>query len=225
MPENIIQAILWDNDGVLVDTETLFFETTRSAFARLGIVLTKEIWGRRYLGDGERSREIALSLGGDPDRISEMIDGRNRQYRKLLEQPPLVRPQVQETLAALFGRVTMAMVTGCHRDQLHLIHGTNGLMGFFDTVVTGDDCSLSKPHPEPYLAALKALNVNAECCIAVEDSPKGLASARAAGIACVVVPTQLTRFLGFPGALSIEQDVSGVLKYFTVSRNGCRKTI
>ena len=209
----MIKAILWDNDGVLVDTETLFFEVTRSAFASTGIVLTMEIWGTQYLGEGKTSREIAVSLGGDPDRIALVIDDRNQRYRKILEHPPLIRPKVRETLAALFGRVKMAIVTDSRREQLQLMHGVNGLLNFFDVTVTSDDCSLSKPHPAPYLAAMKALNVNAGSCLAIEDSPKGLASARAAGVPCIVIPTELTRFLEFRGSWSNEKDVSGVLKH------------
>ena len=209
----MIKAILWDNDGVLVDTESLFFEATRAAFARSGLDLTKEIWATEYLGEGKTSREVAMSLGGDPDRIAPLIDDRNQRYRKILEQPPQVRPLVRETLAALSGRVKMAIVTGCHRDQLLLVHRGNDLLRFFDHIVTGDDCVLSKPHPAPYLAAMQSLNLTAESCIAVEDSPKGLASARAAGVPCIAVPTDLTRFLEFPDAASIEQDVSGVLKH------------
>jgi len=216
----MIKAILWDNDGVLVDTETLFFEATRSAFARAGIVLTMEIWGAQYLGEGKTSREIAASLGGDPDRIALVIDDRNQRYRKLLDHPPLIRPKASETLAALSGRVKMAIVTDSRREQLQLMHGVSGLLNFFDVTVTSDDCSLSKPHPAPYFAAMKALNVNARSCIAVEDSPKGLASACAAGISCIVVPSELTQMLQFPGAFSIEKDVSGVLKHIRVNQSG-----
>ena len=138
---------------------------------------------------------------------------RNRQYRQVLGQPPAVRPQVRETLGELSGRVRMAIVTGCHRDQLQLMHRSSGLLGFFEAIVTGDECAQPKPHPELYLAALKVLGVSARRCIAVEDSPRGLASARAAGVPCVVVPTELTRTLGFVGALSVEQDVSGILRF------------
>lgn len=209
----MIEVVLWDNDGVLVDTETLFYETTRVAFARLGLDLTKEIWGRQYLGEGKSSREIAALLGGDPARIAAIMDERNQQYRQILCQPPALRPQVRETLCELSGRVKMAIVTGCHRDQLRLMHRSSGLLGYFEAIVTGDECTHPKPHPELYLAALKVLGVSAGRCFAVEDSPRGLASARAAGVPCVVVPTDLTRTLGFAGALSVEQDVSGILRY------------
>jgi HAD superfamily hydrolase (TIGR01509 family) len=209
----MIKAVLWDNDGVLADTEALFFEATRAAFARAGLSLTQARWAAHYLGEGRTSKDIALSLGCDPDRITQLIDERNNRYRSLLQRPPQLRPQVSETLAALFGHVKMALVTDCRREQLNLVHETNNVLGFFDVIVTGDDCSLTKPHPAPYLAAVKALQVDPRHCIAVEDSPKGLASANAAGIPCIVVPHDLTLILQFPNALSVERDVSGVLRH------------
>ncbi len=215
----MIEAVLWDNDGVLVDSEMLFFETTRTAFARLGLELTQETWGRLYLGQGKRAREIAALLGGDSSRIATMLEERNEEYRQRLRQAPTLRPKVRETLSQLSGRVRMAIVTGCYREQLELMHASSGLLGFFDAIVTGDECSNPKPHPELYLAGLKALGARAECCLAVEDSPRGLAAARAAGIRCVAVPTELTRMLPFVGALSVEPDVSAVLSYVQQQRN------
>ncbi len=209
----MIEAVLWDNDGVLVDTETLFFETTRSAFARLGLDLTKELWGKHYLGEGKSSRELAVFLGGAADRITGVMDERNLEYRQILSQAPPLRPQVRETLGALHGRVRMAMVTGSHRDQLRLMHASSELLDYFEVIITGDECAYSKPHPEPYLAALKVLGMSPRHCVAVEDSPRGLASARAAGVSCMIVPHELTQALEFDGALSVEPDVSGILKY------------
>jgi len=208
-----IQAVLFDNDGVLVDTETLFFETTRRAFAELGLNLDRETWARRYLTEGSSSKEIALSLGADAGRVTQVIEQRNQQYWSVLKNPPPLRPYVQETLAALHGRFQLAIVTGCGREQLNLVHNGNAVLAMFNLIVTSDDCSSSKPHPEPYLAALLALRVEPTQCIAIEDSPRGLASARAAGIPCIVVPTELTAMLEFPGALAIEQDISRVLNH------------
>jgi HAD superfamily hydrolase (TIGR01509 family) len=209
----MIEAVLWDNDGVLVDTEILFFESTRAAFARLGLDLTQEIWGRLYLGEGKTSREVAAVLGADASRVAPVMEARNREYLQRLRQAPALRPKVRETLSLLSGRVRMAMVTGCHRDQLQLMHASSGVMPFFDAIVTGDECANAKPHPELYLAGLKALGVVGERCLAVEDSGRGLAAARAAGIPCIVVPTELTRHLDFAGALAVEPDVSAVLRY------------
>jgi HAD superfamily hydrolase (TIGR01509 family) len=209
----MIQAVLWDNDGVLVDSERLFFETTRAAFAQLGLELTREIWGRQYLGEGKTSRQIAAMLGSDPERAAKAMEERNEKYLQVIGQSVPLRPKVRETLGALHGRVKMAIVTGCHRHQLKLMHATSGLLDLFDATVTGDECPNPKPHPELYLAGLKLLGVSASRSVAIEDSPRGLASASAAGVSCLVVPTDLTRDLEFPGALALEEDVSGILGY------------
>jgi len=209
----MIRAVLWDNDGVLVDSETVFYEITRAAFARLGLDLTKEIWGTQYLGEGRGTREIANSLGANPADIDAVIDERNEHYRIALRQPTAIRPQVPETLETLAGRVRMGIVTGCHREQLHLMHNSSGLLDFFDAIITGADYDDPKPSPAPYLTAVKALNLNVRDCIAVEDSKRGLVSAAAAGISCVVVPNDLTQMQNFSGALAVEIDVAGILKH------------
>jgi HAD superfamily hydrolase (TIGR01509 family) len=208
------KAVLWDNDGILVDSEIIFYEITRSAFARLGLDLTREIWGIQYLGEGRGSGELAESMGGNPSDLKPVLDERNVLYRNALrDRPPAVRPQVRETLARLSGRLKLAVVTGCHREQFHLMHRKSGLPELFDIVITGDDCREAKPHPGLYLAALKALDLKAGECIAVEDTRRGLRAATAAGIECVVAPTELTRMQDFSGALAVEDEISAVLKY------------
>jgi HAD superfamily hydrolase (TIGR01509 family) len=213
----MIEAVLWDNDGVLLDTEALFFETTRRAFAEVGLNLTAEGCGRHYLGEGKTSREIAALLGGNSDRIVSMLEERNKRYRQVLKQQPPLRPRVRETLSQLRGKVRMAIVTGCDRDLFQLAHRASNLLGFFETVVTVDECPNPKPHPGLYLTGLKTLGLKPERCLAVEDSPRGLAAAKAAGVPCIVVPTDLTRHLDFIGALSVEDDVSGVLRHFSTT--------
>ncbi len=210
VPPTRIEAVLWDNDGVLVNSEIVFFEATRRAFARLGLELTRGEWGRRYFVEARRSSEIALLLGADPAQVDRVIQERNREYRRMLHHPPAVRPRVRETLAALSKQVRLGIATGCHRDQLRLMHEGSGLLDFFEVIVTGDDCSSAKPHPEAYLKALQALGADPARCLAVGDSPRGLASALAAGIRCVVVPSEVAAVPDFPGALLIAGDVSAV---------------
>src|SRR5262249_6269775 len=128
------EIVLWDNDGVLVDTETLFFEITCEAFAYLGLTLTKEIWGSQYLTEGKSSRQIALALGAGA-LVESVFMKRNETYRQRLAQPAAIRPLVRETLAALRGRMRMAIVTGCDRDQLNLVHASSGLLDCFELIV------------------------------------------------------------------------------------------
>jgi HAD superfamily hydrolase (TIGR01509 family) len=210
------KAVLWDNDGILVDSEILFYELTRSFFAELGLELTPETWSLQYHGEGIGSREIALSLGGDPETIDPVLDARNKEYRVVLQNPPPIQPFVLETLHALRGSVKQGIVTGCHRDQLHLTHDHSGILDLFDIIVTADDCRATKPDPEAYLKAARGLGLDPSECIAIEDSRRGLHAAIAAGMPCIVVPTDLTAIQDFTGALSVEKDVSHILNYVQV---------
>jgi HAD superfamily hydrolase (TIGR01509 family) len=209
----MIEAVLWDNDGLLLDTESVFFELTRTHFAGCGIELTEEYWAAEYLGNAKRSYEIAAELGMASALVKPLIDERNREYLKLIGMNVPLRPDVRDTLQALSGKVKLAMVTGSPRDQIYLMHRESGLLDFFDVIVTDDDVHNPKPHPEPYLMALDALGVAPDAALAVEDSLRGFASAHAAGIACVVVPNRLTRLQQFDSAFAVEKSVSGVLKH------------
>ncbi|EAT59414.1 HAD family hydrolase [Chlorobium ferrooxidans] len=209
----MIDALLFDNDGLLLDTESVFFELTRTHFAGYGIVLTEEYWAEEYLGNAKRSFEIAADLGMDHALVGPLIERRNREYRELIGKDMPVRPDVLETLQALTGRVKLAMVTGSPRDQIYMMHRESGLLDFFEVIVTEDEVEHPKPHPEPYLLALDALGVASGEALAVEDSLRGFASAHAAGIACVVVPNSLTRLQRFERAFAVEESIAGVLKH------------
>lgn len=208
----LIEAILWDNDGVLVDTEEVFFEVTRTAFATGGITLTRADWARWYLGEGQASRQIALALGAPADEIDRLLNERNAASRHQLERHVPVRSGVQATVRALHGRVRMAIVTGSSREQLQLIHRSTGLLPFFECVVSREEYTRPKPDPDAYLTVLRRLPVPPERCVAIEDSPRGVAAAVAAGIRCVVVPTGLTDLEGCRAAYCIERDVKGILR-------------
>jgi HAD superfamily hydrolase (TIGR01509 family) len=206
-----VEAVLFDNDGVLVDTEAAFFEVTREAFAGEGVILTPRHWARTYLGEGRTSRDIAKSLGVPGKRIGAMVDERNRVWRKRMEAGVPLRPGVLETLEALHKKVRMAVVTGSPREQFDLVHRFSGLLDFFEAVLTEDDFERSKPHPDAYLAALQRLGLPTDRCLAVEDSPRGLASATSAGLLCVLVPTELTDLEMCGDAAWVAADISGVV--------------
>ncbi len=214
----MIQAILWDNDGLLLDSETVFFELTRSVFSEFGYELTEEYWGIEYLGKAKRTREIAREFGMTPDHADRLIALRNRRFFEALQHPLPLRPKVRETLDRLFGSFRMAVVTGSPREKVEMMHYSSGLDGYFDLIITHDDVEWTKPHPEPYTTALERLGLEPENALAVEDSQRGLESAHAAGIVCIVVPNHLTRIQQFEKAHAVEPDVSAVLRYLSIDR-------
>ena len=207
------QAILWDNDGPLIDSERVFFEASVEHFAQHGVTLSKHDWGIHYLGEGLGSQKLATMLGMDPAVINGMCAARDQAYRDALLQSPALRPQVIETLTQLSGQVKMAMVTGNHIGSVRRMHEGSGVLERFDAIITADDYYELKPHPEPFLTGAQALGIAPEHCLAVEDSKRGLWSAINAGMDCIVVPSDLTEMQDFTGALAVEQDVSGVLQH------------
>lgn len=187
-----LRAILFDSDGVLVDTERVFFEETRAAFAAAGARVTPSQWARWYLAEAKRSAEVAALCGLQPGVIDSVIRRRDETFARRLAEGVPVLFGVRETLAALAGRVRLAVVTGASRGHFDRAHARTGLASLFEVVVTADDCAEVKPSPQAYLAALERLRLGAHECLAVEDSPRGAKAAHAAGIACAIVPTPLT---------------------------------
>ncbi len=208
----MIKAVLFDNDGVLIDSESVFFALTRDALATAGVGLHPSYWARHYLGNGLKSMEVAESLGLPRAIADGVIELRNRRFMARLQEGFSPITGVMETLSALRPLVRMALVTGSPRDKLLLAHQETELLPLFDCVITSDDYTHSKPHPAPYHTAMERLGIEAGECLAVEDSPRGLNAAHAAGIRCLLIPTPLTDMEMCRHADWIEPDITGVLR-------------
>lgn len=205
-----IQAILWDNDGVLVDTEPLYFEANRSVLAEQGLSLKREDYQEISLRVGGSVLELARRNGlGDPE-IEALRAKRNDLYARLIDERGALFPGVRETLRALAGRVRMAIVTSSNRDPFDRLHGKLGILPFFEFVLTGQDFSRYKPHPEPYRMAAARMGLPPEACLVVEDSARGLASAVAAGMPCAVIPHTLTAGADFTDAFAVLDHIGQV---------------
>jgi HAD superfamily hydrolase (TIGR01509 family) len=215
----VIKAILWDNDGVLVDTEHLYFEATRDVMASAGVELTEQQYIEHFLVEGRGAWHLLEQRGAGADEIAHLRDERNSLYGRLLRQEPRAIPGVAETLEALRGRYTMGVVTSSRKDHFDLIHERTGLLQYFDFVLTAGDYPRTKPYPDPYLAAVERSGVRADVCVAIEDSERGLEAATLAGVRCIVVPTALTRSGRFEQAYRVlpgVRDVPGALALLTV---------
>lgn len=206
----MVEAILWDNDGVLVDTEGLFYEATRVVFARAGVDFPLELYLDHSMRQGRSTLELLAAQGWSPQQVDALRDERNLIYADLLRTECSIFPNVLPVLQTFSGRLRMAVVTSSRREHLEITHARNGLHGFFEFILAADDYRYFKPHPEPYLVGLQRLGLPADRCVAVEDSERGLVSALAAGLRCIVVPNQITQSCTFPGATAIVPDFSSI---------------
>jgi HAD superfamily hydrolase (TIGR01509 family) len=197
----MIKAILWDNDGVLVNTEYLFYEANREMFLPHGIELSESHFYDWYLADNCGAWHLLAERGMDQQEMAAMRTARDtRHSARLASLSPLAIPGIEQVLERFSGRVPMGIVTGSSREHFDIIHSPLGLLRHFHFVVTAEDYVHSKPSPEPYLLGLEKLGLPASDCLAIEDSPRGLQAALAAGLRCIAIRSALTRDCPFTGA-------------------------
>ena len=184
-----LAAVLFDMDGLLVDTEPLWLETETGVMARLGAPWTPE--DQQALLGGSMRRTVGYLLAkatrpAPPETVERwMMEGMLDRVRA---GRVTVRPGARELLAAVAGAgLPYALVTSSQRAFAEAVLGATGMT--FPVTVCGEDVTATKPDPEPYLLAAKLLGVAPERCVVLEDSPNGVASATAAGCRVVAVPS------------------------------------
>jgi HAD superfamily hydrolase (TIGR01509 family) len=187
-PERLLQAVLFDMDGTLVDTEPFWIAAEYELVNAHGGTWSDEhahhLVGRALLDSGAYIREH----GGVPLSAAEIVDELLTRVIDAARHDAPFRPGVRALLDQLHAAgVPRALVTMSYAALAHTVADQLG-PNVFDAVVCGDQVDRGKPHPEPYLTAARRLGVDPTRCVAVEDSPTGIASAHAAGCVVLAVP-------------------------------------
>ncbi|WP_437303327.1 HAD family hydrolase [Sorangium sp. So ce388] len=196
----MFKAILWDNDGVLVDTEGLYFQATRETMASVGVELTVEDYRQLFLVEARGAWHLASARGVDEAAMRSLADQRDRRYLELIARGDTLLPGAREVVSALAARFRMAIVTSSKPEPFHRAHAATGLLQWFEFALTREQYARAKPDPEPYLVARERLGLAAPEVLVIEDSERGLRAAKAAGLTCWVVPSPLTAPSDFTGA-------------------------
>ncbi len=186
------KAILWDNDGVLVDTEKYFYKAARQILKKAGFKFTREMFADLVLVKAVGPWHLLKEHGYDDEFILRMKAERDDLYQHYLQNEHILIDGVNEVLAEFSGKKTMGIVTSSKPRHFYAIHSRTDILKHIDFVVTPEDYKMYKPDPEPYLAGWKKTNLPKEQCIVVEDSRRGLLSAKAAGLDCIVIPNEMT---------------------------------
>ena len=182
-------AVLFDMDGLLIDSEPLWLEAETAVMARLGADWTPA--DQAQLLGGSLVRTVRYLLGkatrpASPGQVAEWL--MTRVTELIRDRGVPLRPGARELLAEVAAaRLPHALVTSSERGFMDAVLARTGLR--FDVLVCADDVSMTKPDPEPYLLAAKLLGAEPACCVALEDSPNGVASAEAAGCRVIAVPS------------------------------------
>ena len=191
--------ILFDHDGVLVDTEAWYYKAGERALADIGFTVDRDQY-LRDMNQGLATWAQARAAGIDEQTIDRRREARDGYYQEYLRTEAIEIEGVVETLAELSKYVRMAVVTTSKRADFDIIHEKRDVMRFMDFVLVREDYQLAKPHPEPYLTGLRRLGATKEETLVVEDSSRGLNSAVAAGIDCAIVYNDFTRTQDFSQA-------------------------
>jgi len=186
----LIKTLFFDNDGVLVDTEHLYFAANKLVLAQNGQNLSLTQFADISLRQGQSVIRNLLP-GRSSDELNGLHQQRDQLYSELLQSEPISVPCVEEQLSELRQRFRMAIVTSSRRAHFDIIHSRLNLLKHFDFVLTREDYSASKPAPDPYLAAIRRCGEPPDNCLVIEDTPRGLRSALAAGLKCIVIPNRL----------------------------------
>jgi HAD superfamily hydrolase (TIGR01509 family) len=216
----MIRAILWDNDGVLVDTERLYFEATRVALGRAGLRLTEDVYADLSLRQGRSVFDLLRQRGDGDAEIARLRGERDAHYLRLLQAGRPLIDGVEDTLRALHGKFRMGVVTSAQKVHFDAVHRATGVERYFEFVLTREDYERTKPDPEPYRKAVGRMALHPDECIVIEDTERGLASARAAGLRCIVIPSPLAPAGNFSAAHAVVASVREVLRLLEESRGG-----
>ena len=194
-----LQAIVFDFDGVIADSEPLHLKAFQQALAEEGIALERDDYFARYLGYDDVGMFQALGshrgLAWTDRHITALVARKGMKLQAMIEGDEVLFPGAAAFIRAAAAEVPIAIASGALRHEIVQIVESAGLGGLFTTIVASGDTPESKPSPGPYLLAFEQLQqttgrvLDRRRCIAIEDSIWGLESARGAGLRCVGVTT------------------------------------
>lgn|SRR3990167_3920912 len=180
-----IKAVIFDFDGLLVDTEPVWDKTYYVFLKNHNIVPNEEVEDQMFGSGLTEAVQLMIDKMGLKGGISELVsDYRKLFYEEFLKRKDVVMPGAMQLLRTLQDKdVIISLTFGGHTKlKLMEILKSHGILDFFTAIVSSDDVAHGKPAPDVYIEACRELQLRLEFCIALEDSPNGIEAAKAAGV-------------------------------------------
>ncbi len=209
----MIKAVLFDRDGVIIDSEPIHISSVIKTFKNMGITISEEdkrqIIGKHPIDYTEYfKKKYTFS-------VYEFIQNQKYNFYKMFPTAKIFEDMVYLINRLKTQGYKLALTTTAGLDSTKIVLERTKLNNVFDVIVTLEDCNKRKPNPDPYLITAKKLKMNPNKCIVVEDSSVGLAAAKNADMKCIVISNQNMRGQDFSKAdfiLNKPKEIESILK-------------
>jgi beta-phosphoglucomutase len=193
MSRDHLEAVVWDLDGVIVDSVAYHYRAWRDVFKKHGAEYTKEAFMPYF---GRRHDDIIKAALGEitPEELEAVNDEKQRNFRRLVEGNITAMPGAIELITSLHEhRIKSAIASSAVPENIEIILRTLGITNCFQAIVHGEEVKEGKPSPQIYLLAAKRLKVKPGNCVVIEDAIAGVAGAKRGGMKSVAVTNSHTR--------------------------------
>jgi HAD superfamily hydrolase (TIGR01509 family) len=216
-----VEAVVFDMDGLLVDTETMFRDVMMEVSRRRGVHLPIEVFLRMVGLQHEASRAVAMEHFGEDFDYEAWNADAWALARARTEVGVAVKAGVVELLDFLDeAKIPRAVATSSGHATVERQLAPTGLLGRFQAVVAAGDYARGKPNPDPFLVAAERLGVAPELCLALEDSHNGVRAAHAAGMMTIMVPDLLEATEEMVGLCVAIADTLHAVRHLLARRHG-----
>jgi HAD superfamily hydrolase (TIGR01509 family) len=192
------KAVIFDRDGVIINTDVLILESIRESLKTFGFELQDEDI-KHIIGRSFKVYKTYFEQKWEID-IDEYRRIQNEYYYANLDKAKYFKDTI-ELIKILYSKnVPMAVTTSAGREGTILILDKVGITNMFKVIVTNENCENLKPDPEPYITTAKKLGIKPKYCVAIEDTALGVESAKKAGMMCIAIPNEHTKHQDFSSA-------------------------
>ncbi len=208
------KAIIFDRDGVIIDTDSAIADSM--------------LYGLRALGINATEKDVPLMAGKSIDTIKEYLlskwdfnfdEFRNIQrkyYYDNIDNVPFFTDVIEYIKRLHSEGKAIALTTSAAREGTLLLLGKVDLLSAFKVIVVKEDCTKHKPDPEPYLLTAQKLGLKPEDCVVIEDSETGVKAAKSANMYCIAIPNSHTKDQDFSSADAVVKSISEIDKKITI---------
>jgi len=192
-----MQAVIFDMDGLMIDSEGIYWSVGRQMAREYGKEVSDETLGRMMGRAPLESIELYAHELGLTQLPEQLMRERDARVLEIFTRGTDPMPGLMDILESLRPRFRLAVATSARMSFVNVILGGMGLLHYFDILQTSDDIHRGKPDPEIYLLAMNKLGIQAQKCFVLEDSSNGSLAGKRAGAHTIAVPSQYTRSQDF----------------------------